>query len=250
MPVTTTQSLIDRARAAADMRDNFVTPTQWMFWATQERLALDIFIARSGYALPGLTNFDLTVLGTEGGAYLLNPSSGVMAVVCIHEMINNGFRRVRYLDAVAYMKQPPGTTTGAHSHARYFRAISSTTDDSITLNMYPEPSAGEVYRISYLPHPAALVLSSPGANQATQVVYPMGWEERIVLGMARRALIKEESDTSAIDSEIGMWDKRIEEAAWDKVMGESPVVRNSDVEVYGWNDRIIWPPYPNSWFWA
>lgn len=250
MPSTTTQELIDRARAVSDMRDNFVSPTQWMYWATQERRALDLYIARSGYALPGLTYTDYTVTGSEGGAYPLNPSAGVMAIVCVHEMQNNGFRRVKYLDSVAFMKQPPGSTTGAKSHARFFRAIPSTSDDSITLNMYPEPSAGEVYRITYLPHPKKLVLSTPGTNEATSVVYPMNWEERIVLGMARRALLKEESDTGAVDAEIGLWDRRIEEACWSKVLAENPRIRNGDVEEYGWSDRIIWPPYPNSWFWA
>lgn len=249
MPAVSTQELIDRARATADSRDNFVTPTQWMFWASQERMALDIYIARSGYALPGMTFLDKVITGTEGGVYPLAPTGGVMAIVCIHEMTNNGFRRVKYLDSVAYMKQPPGTVAGAHAHARFFRAIPSTTDDSINLNFYPEPAAGETYRITYLPHPRKLALVADSTHDA-QVVYPMGWEERIVLGMARRALIKEESDTKEVDREIKLWDMRIEEACWDKVLAESPRIRNGDVEEYGWSDRIIWPPYPNSWFWA
>ena len=248
MPSVTTLELMNRAAAVSDIRDNFVTPAQWMYWASQERLSLDLFLARSGWSVP-TTNFDITVTGSENGVYNVNPSAGVMAVVCVHEMITQGFRRVRYQDSISFMRQPPGATGGAKGHARFFRMQWSS--DNLTLNLYPEGNAGETYRVTYIPQSLRLTLdANPAAGYEGNVVYPMGWEERIVLGMARRALIKEESDTSQVDQEIKLWDGRIEEACWNRVMGESPVVRNVDNENYGWSDRIIWPPYPNSWFWA
>lgn len=248
MPSVTTQELVARAQAASDMRDDFVTPTQWMYWASQENLSLNLFLARSGWTLP-TADFDLVITGNEGGVYPINPTSNVMAVVCVHEMISNGFRRVRFQDAISFMRQPPGATGGAKGHARFCRFQWS--GDTITMNLYPEGNVGETYRVTYLPHPNRLTLdASPASGFANTVAYPMGWEERVVLGMARRALMKEESDTRAVDQETQTWDRRIEEACWNRMLGESPVVRNVDNETYGWSDRIIWPPYPNSWFWA
>lgn len=248
MPSVTTQELVARAQATSDMRDNFVTPAQWMYWASQERLSLDLFLARSGWALPSV-NLDITVTGTEGGNYPVAPGTGVMAIICVHQVKANRYRRLKYQDSISFLRQTPGTTAGAQGDAGFFRA--QWVGDTLIMNLYPEPVAGELYRVSYIPHPARLTLdSSPATNYANSVVYPMGWEERIVLGMSRRALMKEESDTMAVDQEIAMWEKRIEEASWSRVLGEVPAVRNVDDVEYGWQDRAMWPPYPGQWFWA
>ena len=247
MPTVTVSTLIDRAKAAADMRDNFVTPTQWTTWATQERLALDLFLARSGWTLP-LTDFDITVTGSEAGSFTVNPTGGVMAIVCVYQYDSAG--RVRMLenqDAVTFLRRTPGYSGSPRGHSTYYRVTWS--GDNLTLNLYPEPNTGETYRVVYIAHPKKLVVSSPGTWEETSVSYPMGWEERIVLGMARRALIKEESSTTAIDSEIGMWESRIEEACWNRVLSTSPSVRNTDQLHYGWTDRFSVPPF-TLWTWV
>lgn len=246
MPVTTVTDLIDRAKATSDMRDNFVTPAQWVAWASQERLALDLFLARSGWTLP-FTDFNITVTGSEGGNYVVNPTGGVMAIVCVLQYDTSG--RVRPLEAqnsVDFLKRIPGYT-GSSGYASTYRV--SWSGDNLTLNMFPEPKAGETYKVVYIPHPKKLAISSPGSWEETSVSYPMGWEERIVLGMARRALIKEESSTSDVDSEIGLWDSRIEEACWNRVLSNSPSVRNVDTTHYGWTDRYNFPPF-GLWTWV
>jgi hypothetical protein len=245
MPVTTVTTLIDRAKAASDMRDNFVTPTQWQYWASQERLALDLFLARSGWSVP-LTDFNLTITGSEGGAYSVNPTGGVMAIVAVYEYDSSGrIRLLQHQDSVSFLHAVPGTN--ARGNSRYYRVQWS--GDNLTLNLFPEPTAGETYRVVYLAHPKKLVIASPGSWEETSVTYPMGWEERVVLGMARRALIKEESSTSAIDQEIMLWDQRIEEACWSRVLSSSPSVRNTDMTTYGWTDRYSLPPF-GLWTWV
>lgn len=247
MPTTLVSDLVDRAKAAADMRDDFVTPTQWLYWASQERLALDLFLARSGWSVP-LSDFNLTVTGSEAGSYLINPTGGVMAIVCVYQYDTSGrIKMLEHQDPVSFLKRTPGYTGSPSGHANYYRV--SWSGDNLTLNMYPEPSAGETYRVVYIAHPKKLVLSSPGAWEETSVTYPMGWEERVVLGMARRALIKEESDTRSIDSEIGIWDARIEEACWDRVITSAPAVRNVDQVHYSWLDRLSIPPH-GTWIWV
>lgn len=246
MPAVTVQTLISRAKATADMRDNFVTPTQWTTWASQERLALDLFLARSGWTLP-LSDFDITVTGSEAGVFPINPTGGVMAILCVYQFDSSGrIRKLVHEDSVSFLRQAPGATSRPSGHSTYFRTLWS--GDNLTINFYPEPSAAETYRVVYVPHPKNLVLSSPGTWEETSVSYPMGWEERIVLGMARRALIKEESDTKAVDSEILLWESRIEEACWDRVLTSSPQVRNTDLQNYGWTDRISLPPV-GYWVW-
>ncbi len=240
MPSVTTADLVSRASAASDMRDNFVTPTQWMYWATQERLALDLFLARSGWPLP-FTTQAITVTGSEGGAYNVAPSTGVMAIVAVHQTKDQRTRLLKHQNVVDFLTRTPGYSGSPTGNALYYRA--SWSGDTLVLGLYPEPTAGETYLVTYIPHPAKLVLSSPGTNEATSVAYPMGWEERIVLGMARRALIKEESSTSSIDSEIALWESRIEEAAWGRVLADTPSVRNSDQLIYGWKDKYELPPY-------
>jgi hypothetical protein len=202
MPSVTTADLVSRASAASDMRDNFVTPTQWMYWATQERLALDLFLARSGWPLPYATQ-TITVTGSEGGVYNVNPSTGVMAIVAVHQVKDQRTRLLKHQNAVDFLSKVPGYTGSPRGNSVFYRVNWS--GDNLTLGLYPEPISGETYLVTYIPHPAKLVLASPGTNEATSVAYPMGWEERIVLGMARRALIKEESSTSSIDSEIALW---------------------------------------------
>src|SRR5574338_366062 len=167
MPTTTVADLVDRAKAVSDMRDNFVTPTQWLYWASQERLALDLFLARSGWPL-NMEDFDITVTGAEAGDYTVNPTGGVMAIVCVYQYDSSG--RIRMLenqDAVSFLKRTPGYTGSPSGNANYYRVVTS--GDGLVLNMYPEPKAGETYRVVYIPHPKKLVLSSPGAWEEASV---------------------------------------------------------------------------------
>lgn len=244
MPLVTTSTLVDRAKAASDMRDNFVTPAQWMLWATQERYGLELFVARAGWAM-NISNFDFTVTGAEAGVFPITSVPGIMAIVAVHEYTTTGVRQLKYQDAITFLHQLPGNTTNTRGHSIAFRAL--WTGDNVSMNLYPEPNTGESYRVTFLVHPKPLALSTT-TGYDTSVTYPMGWEERIVLGMARRALIKEESETRAIDSEIQLWESRIEETCWSRVLSESPSVRNVDQNEYGWTDRLNYPP-PMGWVW-
>lgn len=252
MPTVTTQELVDRAKAVSDMRDNFVTPTQWLYWATQERLALDLLLARSGWPLqlstytisgswlPNIDNDGDSTIELTNGVYRIADNQNVMAIVAVHQVRNNSYRRLKMSSAVDF--SPTSRSTG---DAMTYRV--TWTGDVMGLEFWPQIRSGDSYLVTFLLHPLKLVYSGAVAGVSeVSVSYPMGWEERIVLGMARRALIKEESDTRAIDSEIALWESRIEEAAWGRVLSEAPSVRNSDITVYGWTDRYSIPPY-SSW---
>lgn len=245
MPTITTAELVERAKAAADMHDNFVTPRQWMYWASQERMALDLFIARAGWT-QALETTTITVTGSEAGAFTPTTDNGVMAIVAVHQSTASGVRRLNYADPATFLRVTPGGTQ--RGEAQEYRCKWS--GDTLVLNFFPEPATGETYLVTYLPHPLRLTLdASPASGYANSVSYPMGWEERIILGLARRALQKEEADTRAIAAEIAAMDQQIEELCWSRVTTEPPVVVNTDGHKRAWGDRLTYPPAVN-WWWA
>lgn len=214
MAAFTAQVLIDRAKAAADMHDDFVTPTQWYRWMTVEVADLDVFIARSGYVY----NEVAEVITANGNAVYTVPN--VLAIIGVYHVDENTgkYTRLRAADPFTrQMQAPPATVTGT---ARYFHT-SGSSEEAVFVSFYPRPTSGTYY-VWYIPAPA--LIDGP----TDQVVYPLSWEELIVLRLARRARMKEETDTSAIDQEIMHRQKKIEEAIWSRLLANSPAVRNVD----------------------
>lgn len=241
-----TYDLVARACAAADMSDDFVTPRQWMLWATQEVLALSLFLARSGWTQNVKTE-TITVSGSEAGVFPL--TADPLAIVAIHQVRDGRYRQVRLNNVVDFLRQTPGSSR-AHGDPVEYRVIWDQDNDRLTLGFYPEPAVGCVLAVSYIPEPLRLTLDAvPDAGYANSVRFPMGWEERIVLGLARRALAKEESDTSDIIRQIAECESTIEEAVWDRVLAEHPTIRNVDKAARGWSDRLSYPA-PLSWWFA
>ena len=246
----TAATLIQRAEAIADMHDNFVSETEWLRWLNQEQYALQLFLVRNGWTLPfdttaatiTSTGWSLVTNGAAavavaknaGGHYVFTPTlADVMALVCIHESVNGSLRRLNFNNDVDFLRQTNGSTL-VTAHATDYRARMY--GNEIHLDMYPTPAAGEVYLITYLSAPVALTTT------AQAIALPMGWEERVVLGMARRALIKEESDPRPIEGLMREMDSQIEQLCWNRVMSESPKVRNSDA-------RAVALPKWQEWYW-
>ncbi len=249
---TTALTIIQRAMAIADMHDNFVTETDWLNWLNQEQYALRLFLARAGWTLP----FDTTVatmttsgwdLSTDGasavsvaktaaGHYVFTPTlAAVMAVVCIHENRSGDMRLLHLQNDVDFLRQTitGGNTTG-HANSYRLRMYGN----EIHADFFPSPVTGESYYITYLSAPVPITATTQS------IALPMGWEERLVLGMARRALVKEESDTSAVEKLMREMDSQIEQLCWNRVMSEAPRVRNTDPNVA----RDTYPVW-QQWFW-
>lgn len=224
------------------MQDEFVNDTEWMYWATQERMALDIFLLRSGWD-SNFTTQSFTVTGAENGVFQL--AAKALAVVSIHESTSQGVRLLSHNNAADFLRQIPGSSLN-RGHATEFRV--RTAGDDLILNLFPEPLVGETYLVTYIPAPDMLVLSTPGTGQATDVTYPLGWEERIVLGMARRALIKEESETRKVEELIKELESQIEEVTFARVMSDVPTIRNVDRDRRGWTERLLFPLW-QQWAW-
>lgn len=223
--IVTTRELYNRAAAAADMHDGFVTPAQSMYWASQENLNLALFLARSGWIQNVLTT-TLTVDGTEAGVFDLDVSP--LAIVAVHHVRGGVYRQLKHNNAIDFLRQTPGSGPVTGDPTEY-RVTWNQADDLLSLSFYPEPQSGTTIVVSYIPEPDRLTLSdNPDDGYANSVNYPMGWEERIVLGMARRALEKEESDSTPVLRQIRECESYIEEACWNRALAESPTIRNVD----------------------
>lgn len=236
--LTSVQTLIDRAKAAADMTDHFVTDAQWLLWVNVEHRALLYFLARSGYILRA-ESLDINVDG--GGEYPLTQEP--LAIIGVWEQRDDRrMRQLRYNNLVDGTRQMGDGAGPDRGPALEFNISWNGEDDpsaGYRINFWPEPDSG-TYVVKYIANPAALTLTD-------SVNYPGGWEERIVLRLARRAIAKEEGDPRMIDSEIATVESWIQEAVWNQNLSSSPVVRNVDKVERGWVPMLPWPPPVSEW---
>lgn len=228
MPAFTAQTLIGRAATQADMHDGFVTPAEWLSWLNTEIRALDIFCARAGYVLPAATQTSVTAV-----PYTITVPGEMLAVVGVWEVRDDKYRRLSLQNAIDINQQDPttGRTTGDAQSYSVTRVADS---DDHTVTMYPRPTTG-TYMVVTIPP------SRSAAAMTTSLWYPLGFEERLVLKMAIRALGKENSDPEATYRLLGITEQMIEEASWSRQIGEAPVVRNVDDVARGWNQFPMWP---------
>lgn len=233
MADVTYAELRDRARSIADMRDSdFVTPTDWLRWANQEKNALDVFIARNGIILAEAR--EDFVAGTDIDQFGQATMNEPVAVLGVYEIDSGGyFRRLRSSDQMDGAGFRVFSSQVSNGPAEIYRVFQNS-GGQITFEFYPIPTSGN-YRAYIIPTAAPLALD------ADEVNYPMGWEERIVLGMAKRALTKEESPIAHIDALIREMDQRIEEAAWNRLFAANQRVRNVDKVERGWTSLPLIP---------
>lgn len=245
MPTFTLQNIVNRAAAIADVHDTFVQPSTWLDWFNAERRALEIFKARHGGGMAMQNMASVSVIGVDRVPLISSGINEFMALVGVWENISGRLRPLKLVNWVDYNWQDEaGPTTGK---AQYVRIEDYNTDGqevATILRFYPRDPSG-TYLIFYLKAPATATALTDTFSQ------PLGLEERIVLGMARRALVKEESDMSAVDKLIAEQDKLVEEYCWDRSFAQSHAVRNVDTTQRGWLtlDGFI-PPGPESWMWA
>ena len=216
MATTTVTSLITRAAAAADMEDNFVTSAQWLAWATVEHQMLYSKIARLGFPFHE-SDESITFLPSTS-QYSISEPLAVLAVY--YAEFDGSYRKLRLMNPVQG-QGAPSRIVAAPEQYHVFR----NTENNITLRFFPNPSSGSAI-VKNIPHPKTLVISGSSSTTEAFVRYPLSWEERIVLGMARRALAKEETMNPLIERAISDMDVHITESCEDYMMSDAHVIRN------------------------
>lgn len=238
MPAFTLQKIIDRAAAQADMRDGFVAATEWVDWYNVESRALELFMARNGW----IQNL-VTSVSDSSSPYTITLPDYTLAVMGVYEVRDGRYRPLRFRSQADIRR---GSDTGP---AMEYSVTMDDGSDDLTVNLYPAPTTGTYTALCFagrepVPNDDDIDL------EGTDVQWPLGFEERIVLGMALKALTKEESDTRPVEKLLEREDQRIEEFCWSRQIAEAPTVRNTDRvnRGWGWDERMLYGSY-ESWYW-
>ena len=121
---------------------------------------------------------------------------------------------------------------GINGSARGYRLVGS------NIILYPTPPSGQTYKHTYIPAPADI----SAVATSTMVDGVAGWEEYIVIHVAKNLRIKEESSSVIeLDNDLTKMTARIEEMAQDR----QPPMRIVDVEeeMPNWDPASRWGYY-------
>lgn len=208
----TWQSLIDRARVyiADDQKDQngFIAADKWMLLAQVEYAVLYRKWVRQGLVRPAPTNTTFT------GSTTLN---GVLAVVGVGEDMGS-YVRLLYNSQVPMGADPfwPGSTPPTSQAIEW---AAHGVADNLAIELNP-PDTTTTYTVRWIPTVA--YATDPTAT----VDLPYGGDERLVLGMARRAFVKETVRSQALDELMREADAEMAFTAFGRVPG-GPRVRRA-----------------------
>lgn len=217
MPTVQLTELITRAALAADMHDNFAT-NAWVYWANVEDKALRVRLAQCSFP----TEFaEVTIAANPNTLdYNLNEP---LAIVSVNYLRADGSLKKLFHIPMADRRWKTPLDFGEPTHFSCY--THQNVPNIIILNFYPKFSSGSVI-VDTVPLPQKLSLT-PAAGESSSVSLPLGFEERIVLGMAQRALAKEETINPALERQIAKADEHIDNACFRRLIGENATVRET-----------------------
>ena len=96
------------------------------------------------------------------------------------------------------------------------------------LMIVPQTQGGQTLRIWYAPRPSQLI------NMTDLIDGISGWEEYVVADVAIKMLAKEESDVSVFVGYVQAEDKRLDEMAKNRNIGEPQTVTDSKQINFSW----------------
>ena len=99
----------------------------------------------------------------------------------------------------------------------------------------PTPPTGRTVRVLYTPRLVPLALDTDNLDGVN------GWEQLVILDAARKALLKEESDTSGVEREIAVLVQRIEGESQNRDAGEAATVTDIQRGGFDFPDPFWWP---------
>jgi hypothetical protein len=227
MATITVQSLIDRAVAAADMHDNFVTEAQWLQWANQYHKELSVMVAQMGVPY---FQYDETISVDGSLEYLI---AEPLAIVAVYRPRSDGsYYKLTPMDSI---QQLTGAAVYSEPTRFYFRRNATT----IALQFHPRPTSG--YCIARcITYPKNLVLTAPGGDDSDTVNYPLGWEQFIVLKMAIAALAKEETINPELKSQLNETMLHIETSGRNFLLTDVQKIRDWRSDNWVGDDRWLW----------
>lgn len=204
--------LIDRARVYIDddhkETDGWISPTNWLTLFNVEYAQLFRKWVRAGLIAPAYTETPFSGSSTS--------LSGVLAIVGVAQDMGS-YRRPVFPAQSVYGRAPfwGGTMDSGPSMSW----AASGTGDNLTLTLDPPDSATSNYLVRWIAAPAY------ATDATTTVELPYGGDERLVLGAARRALVKDSTASQSINALIADADADLNFLAFGRANGDSPRVR-------------------------
>jgi hypothetical protein len=210
--MATLQELVDRARVYLDddhEDDNgWLSEESWIRLANVEYAQLYRRWCRQGLISPAWTDAAFTGYTTT--------VSGVLATIGVAEDLGSGEYRLLTPAQSVFGRSPTyGYTTGKSAHW-----FATGTADQLVYTLEPRDSGS--YFVRYLP------TVTPADALEDSLSIPFGADERMVLGLARRAKLKEGAASALLERLIMEADAELNFAAFGRANDDSPRVRRTN----------------------
>jgi hypothetical protein len=225
--------LIDRARVYVgddhDETQGWIDPAKWLLFG-QIEYASHLYPkwVRMGLVRPKPT--DTVFAGTAA-------LTSVLAIVGVAEVMSGDVRLLEPAQ-VSSGADPFWQPSSPPNNGRALRWAAHGISDSLTVELDP-PDSATSYTVRWIPAQAY-------ATDATSSVdLPTGGDERLVLGMARRALVKDGVRSTQLEALIADADAELTFTARARAGGAR--VRRIRRRAFPMRGRT-WPANPNEWY--
>ncbi len=233
----TWDALIDRARVYLDddhyETNGYLTPAHWLTLAQVEYQLLLRRWIRLGLVVPASTDATFT-----GGSTTI---SNCLAIIGV------GQDKGGYVRVLAPAQSPRGqqpfwrSATAPQTISQSWMATSD--GDTATITLDPTDPDTTPYFVRYFAAPALVT------DSTTTVNLPFGTDERLVLGMARRAHLKASSASALLERLIAEADAELAFTAQGRIHGDAPRVRRTPrwQRAIHRQDSQLFPSDPRMW---
>ena len=209
------------------------SPT-WLYWFNVEYARVYRELLTHGLIGPNYTDYGITADGSDSYAIDVD----VLAIASVHEDLGDG--SVRYLAPLqpsAGRLAGHATTTGIATRwsARGIGGV-------VSIELRPVPTSGSFV--------VRLVEDAGNLTVSDSIELAAGMVDRVVLGMARRALIKEGSSSSALDAQLRAAEEDMVFMSASRTLGAAPGARKASywqgaLNQHGGNAFAD----PSTWWW-
>lgn len=207
--------------------DSWLNPADWLRLFNVEYAQLYPRWVRAGLIVPPYTDTPMTDITT-----VIN---NVLAIVGVARKDGNRYYPLEHLQP--QLGHSPWLDTDAGNHSVGW--VARGTGDNLTVELTPPPSDAGNYIVRYITRPAYFT----SADDTVEL--PYGADERLVLGMADRAGIKDSTTSRKVSEKIFDADAQLNFLAFGR--GGGPRVRR--VNRYRLrNDRFA-SPFPDVRYW-
>lgn len=253
--IFTWREIVERARLYLDddhhEKQGWIVDSKWLALAKVEYQQLYRRWIRNGLVRPE----PITTAVPSGQYYVTLPLDtdievgrpGVLAIIGVAENMNSYFRVLRptqrdrgaYAPWVAPEQIQTGKSTG-------WTAMGIS--DSIKVELSPRDT-GNPYFVRWIPLPPL------PTSLDQQIDLPFGCDERLVLGLARRAHLKDSGSSQLLERLIQEADAEITFAATGRLDQQAPRVRRIKHNPFGRRNWImpgagVFPENPDYWQWT